>query len=101
KSLVVKFVGGEKVELVGEVLIHETITFSGRDLSWELDGEAIEKSIELRVRPRSSIQVTEVIGGNSGFRVRLETLRKGEIYRICVTPKNTRNPLIQPIQIRT
>ena len=100
KSLLVKFVGFETIELSATVTIPESMTFSARTLRWSKGAKAEARTIDIAVNTRKPVRVLS-IKGDSAFDTELVTLEDGRRYRIAVTPKNTDAERVGIFQVRT
>ncbi len=80
---------GQEYELFLRVEVPEVITLSTRQLDWEVGEPPRPKTITVTVRPDSGIKLTTFSLAGKDFNYKPITVKKGEKYRIVITPVST------------
>jgi len=101
KSLRVRFFEMGTVELVAEVTIPETLTYSARTLRWSIGDECVARDVDITVNSKKPVRVLSVNNGDPAFTATLATLEEGRRYRVTLTPRDTTSERVGVFQIRT
>ena len=101
KSLHVKFVECGVVELIGEVIIPEALTYSAQTLRWVIGETARSKQVDIAIISRVPLRVLSVCGNDPAFACDLQTIEEARSYRIVITPRDTGTARVCVLQVRT
>lgn len=80
---------GPPQRLTVSIEVPEPAVAEPRDLLWPLGTPAAERSVDFRVAAGLRIEFSETFATNGAFRVRLESIEPGRLYRVHVTPVRT------------
>ena len=82
----------EPVRLRVRIEVPELVTLAPRSVAWKLQEPALEKAVDLVVRPGLAINFTRVQPTSGDFTARLETIEAGRHYRVYLQPPRTAEP---------
>ena len=76
KLVRVKFVGSGSVDLIGEVRIPESLTYSAQTLRWVVGEEFRSQWVDVVIDPQSPLRVLSVNGNDPAFACELKTIEE-------------------------
>jgi hypothetical protein len=91
----------EPIDLTLKVQIPLPVEIAPRLLTWRVNAEATEKSVDISLLPDPVITVTGAKSKEPGMEARLETLVPNRQYRLFVKPVSTAVPLRSTFIITT
>ena len=77
----------------------ELMEIKPRFVWWGIGDEGVSKTIELNVFPGNALQITRVLSTDPGIDAVLATVEEGKTYKIIVTPKQIKAPVIAVLSI--
>lgn len=92
---------GKEYELALRITVPEIVQLSTRQLDWEQGSPAIPKTITVTINPDSGVKLTEFSLAGQDFTYEPVTVKKGEKYKIIITPTSTSKPLCNTFWILT
>ncbi len=90
----------EPKRLLVRIDVPEAAAATPNILEWRLGAAAEEKIVTVRVATGLKIDFREATPSNSGFRVRLETVEAGELYRLHISHAATHAAANAAIRVR-
>ncbi|MBI3886488.1 MAG: DUF1573 domain-containing protein [Opitutae bacterium] len=81
--------GQSATQLTVSIEVPEVVALSQSMLDWRTGSARREKTVILRPVPGQQIELVGAEATNDDFAVTLKTIKRGEIYRLSVTPKST------------
>ncbi len=93
--------GEKNYDLTLRVKVPEVVTLSSRQLNWVQGAPAKPQTITVTVDPNSGVKLTEFSLAGKDFKYEPVTVKKGEVYKIIVTPLNTAAPLCNTFWVLT
>lgn len=87
------------VRLMVRFEVPEIAGVTPRSISWQVNGGAGEKIVELALAPGVEVNFADAVATNEAFSIRLEAIEPGRRYRLRVTPRNTAVPTSAAIRV--
>ncbi|MGJ8723867.1 MAG: DUF1573 domain-containing protein [Roseibacillus sp.] len=90
KQISILMVNGARHDLTVRMTMPELLKIEPKTLKWEEGTEPKEQAFLLTISDEYPLEILKVSGTNEGkFPFKLETIEKGKIYRLSVTPSET------------
>ena len=92
---------GKTYDLTLRVRVPEIVHLSTRQLNWPHGSPAAPQTITVTVDPASGVKLTEFSLAGKDFKYEPVTVRKGEVYKIIITPLQSATPLCNTFWVLT